>query len=51
MSRPTELLFRSPKEKTPACYNVKVTQNGSNLMFKSNSMNKQRTFSSEDRFK
>jgi hypothetical protein len=28
MSRPTMLMFRSPKEKTPGFYEVKVTNDG-----------------------
>ena len=53
--RPTELHFRSPKQRTPEFYDsrvrfvfyfIKVTKEGKILNFRPGSMNKKRTFPS-----
>eukprot|EP00347_Sterkiella_histriomuscorum_P013170 403365740 len=48
--RPTDLKFRSPKQKTPEYYNSKVTVDGRILNFIASSQNKKRTFTSQERF-
>jgi hypothetical protein len=48
--RPTDLNYRSPKQRTPAFYQVPVTHQGQVLNFRMISKNMKETFTSERRF-
>ncbi|CDW83579.1 UNKNOWN [Stylonychia lemnae] len=48
--RPTDLKFRSPKQRTPEFYNARVTPDGRKLNFVANSLNVKKTFPSQSRF-
>ena len=49
--RPTDLHYRSPKQRTPAFYEQPVTKEGQALNFVPVSKNMKQTFTSERRFK